>query len=561
MKEMIKLAGIFCDYMVLQMDKPVCIWGESGCDQTIDVKINGKKIYTTQISKGNFTILLPKHPAAEDVRLEIGTCVFAHVDFGEVWVAGGQSNMEFQLQFDQNGDREIESADDMHLRMYTVGQYSFHGERDAGYKAWNQWDKWLPFKPDYAAEMSAVGVYFAKKIRENGIPVGIISCNWGATSASAWMEKSYLSKDSELVSYIKDFKKIVSELDLDHYNVVKNAIRPIMESKQSKEASAFLMKKTFHPEELIKKLSLLMSVPKETENQKETETLENESGALDLSMLSIDEIIAVGPGDPQEPGVLYEHMLKEIIGYTVQGIIWYQGENDVNKADIYGKLFSTMIICWRNAWKDKNSALEKLPFFFVQLAPLGIWRDTNGNSFLTIRKQQEMVAKEMEDTYMACISDVGNVYDIHPKDKQSVGKRLALLAQRFLYGEPIEAEAPEAVKLVKGRDSVSIYFNNSSGLYKKEKRFDSYNGFSTDEIYPILLPPTLDGINGLQVIADNRVITDAKCCITGDRLNITAAELENTGEIKILFAQTGFYEVNLYNGAGIPVKPFTLVWN
>ena len=552
MNNMIKLARIFCDYMVLQRDKPVCIWGESECDQTIDIKISGKKIYTAQLSKGNFTLLLPKHPAAEDVKLEIGTCVFEHVDFGEVWVAGGQSNMEFKLLYDQNGDSEIASADDSHIRMYTVGQYSFEGVREAGYKAWNPWEEWLPFKPDYAADMSAVGVYFAKKIRENGIPVGIISCNWGGTSASAWTEKKYLSEDSKLVSYIKDFNEIVSKLDLERYYAVKNAIRPGMESRQSKEASAFLMKKTFHPEELMKKIGLLMSEP---------EVSEKGSGMLELGKLSIEEIIAVGPGDPQEPGVLYEHMLREIIGYTVQGILWYQGENDVDKADIYGRLFATMITCWRNTWKKKNTALGKLPFFYVQLAPLGVWREANGDRFLTIREQQEIVAKEVEDTYMACISDAGNVYDIHPKDKHPVGERLALLAQKFLYGKSLEAEAPEAVSLVKHQNSVSIYFKNSSGLYKKEKKFDSYNGFSTDEIYPILLPPILDGINGLQVFADSRVITDAQCCIEGDRLEITAIEIETAGDIRVLFAQTGFYEVNLYNGAEIPVKPFTLVWN
>lgn len=534
-----QLARVFSNDMVLQRRTPILIWGESEKSERIEIKINKSAVCTAEVAKGAFSFLIPAQEAAEDVLLEIGDICLEHVDIGEVWVAGGQSNMEFMLQYTEGGEEEISSAADQHLRTYTVGQYSFAGEREAGYKAWNPWDRWLTYVPEHAPELPATAVYFAKELRRSGIPVGIISCNWGGTSASAWMKKERLSEDNGLKVYMDEFEDIVSKLDLKRYQTVKDKIRPMMASPQSRKSMSMMLKNTFQPDEWKKMMSAQLT---------------QEEGQP-----SMEEVMAVGPGDPNEPGTLFENMVQEIAGYSVRGVIWYQGETDENKAERYARLFSELIHCWREEWKKKNAAAGKMPFLFVQLAPYGTWMGNSNENYPVLRRQQEQVSITVPDTYMANISDIGNVYDIHPKNKRPVGERLALLAKKYVYGEEeILADAPEADQAEKEGDTLAIRFTNGRGLHIKDVDFSSYNGFACKDIDEKLLPPILSGVNGLKVLADGKILVKAVCRTEENRLLIRADELQDAKELCVEFAQTGFYQVNLYNEAEIPAKPFTV---
>lgn len=105
------------------------------------------------------------------------------------------------------------------------------------------------------------------------------------------------------------------------------------------------------------------------------------SAAMDISRLSMEEIRAFGPGEPNEPGTLYENMVREIAGFSARGVIWYQGETDENKAGIYERLFTALIRCWREEWKRKNAAVERMPFLFVQVAPFGTWMGNGSENY------------------------------------------------------------------------------------------------------------------------------------------------------------------------------------
>lgn len=196
-------------------------------------------------------------------------------------------------------------------------------------------------------------------------------------------------------------------------------------------------------------------------------------------------------------------MLKEIIGYSAQGVIWYQGETDDKKPQMYGKLFSAMIACWRRDWKEKNAAMDRLPFLFVQLAPFGTWRDNSSESYPVLRCQQEFVSKSVQDVYMTCISDIGNVYDIHPKVKKPVGQRLAQLAVKYIYGMDILADLIPPVLdgtggLLVKRENILKRLGYAVGSYKK-KRVIIVSDVNTeaDDPYAIvhhLLSPSEEGI-------------------------------------------------------------------
>ena len=561
-----KLARIFCDYMVLQRHQPLVVRGNSEKSQKLQVRLEGSVLMETEVGEGDFSFVLPPLEAAENVTLEIGEICLRHVDVGEVWVAGGQSNMEFMLQYTSDGEREIAKAQEEHLRMYTVGQYSFAGEREEGYKDWNPWDCWLPYQTDNAAEMSAVGVYFAKELRKKGIPVGVINCTWGGTSASAWMDPEYLKEDEELRTYLTDFQKIVDGLNLDRYYAVKKLIRPGMASRESRKMMDIMLKNTFLPEELNRILMQGMAAPAAEGDSPEAKMSVPAEGGVDPSTLTIEEIMAVGPGDPNEPGALYENMVKEIIGYGARGVIWYQGEADDKKASMYGKLFSSLITCWRTAWKEKNAAMEKLPFLFVQLAPFGTWRGDTGVRFPEVRRQQEWVAKHVPDTFMVSSSDYGNIFDVHPKEKAPLGQRLALMAEKYVYagtdlGETeILADAPEAAGMEMSGDTVMVSFCFGEGLYLRQEDFSRYNGFEQKDIPEDLLPPVSGGVNGLAVIADDAELPGEQvtCQVRNDQLVITAVGISSAKRIRVEFARTAFYKVNLFNRAGLPAKPFVL---
>ena len=546
---MIQLARPFSDGMIFQRGRPILLWGSSDEAQSFAVRLNDETIANAELPAGDFTITLPAQEAMEDAVLKIGEVTLRHVDIGELWIAGGQSNMEFFLGYTEGGEAEIATAKDPHLRMYTVGQYSFAGERDMGYKAWNPWDRWLPYTPENAGSFSAVGVYFAKALRRVlGVPVGILSCNWGGTSASAWMDKRYLEKDPALRSYIDDFDALVTNLDLERFNRIKALVRPGMASREAREQICLMNKYTFRPGELE---NMMMAGG----GQQDAAAAQSNP----LAGLSLADIMAVGPGDPNEPGTLYENMLKEIVGFSVRGIIWYQGETDEPKAELYARLFAAMRDCWLDAWRDKNPAQDELPFLTVQLAPFGLWHGSTGDRFPIVREQQELAAKTLSDVYMTSISDLGNVFDIHPKVKQPVGERLALLARKYVYGEEkLQADAPEAADVIRDGNTLRISFSHCEGLVIKPESFDSYNGFPVGEIPENLLPPVLDGVNSLRVLVDGKELSEAECSVSYASLLIRAAALRNAQSVRIEFAQTGFYQVNLFNSAGIPAKPFIL---
>ena len=546
-----ELARVFNDGMVLQRNIPICIWGRSETTQPLMVHLNGKFLCETKVTAGEFTIQLPAQSAMEDAVLEIGDITLRHVDIGEVWVAGGQSNMEFMLQFDQDGAAEIASANDSHLRTYIVGQYSYSGEREVGYKAWNPWDRWLPFAPEHAAELPAAAVYFAKELRAKGVPVGILSCNWGGTTASAWTERKRLEADPILRVYTDAFDQMAAGLDMARYQAIRTAVRPAMASPESQAMSQMLMRNTFHPSELQKKLA--------AQGSGNSSTFSNIPG-IDPNTLSMEELMLEGPGDKNEPGALFENMVTEIAGYTVRGVIWYQGESDEHHANIYARLFRTMIENWREAWTKKSAAQTRLPFLFVQLAPYGVWLENTSENYPELRRQQQIVADTVPDTHMITIGDVGNVYDIHPKAKRPVGHRLALLARKYIYHEAeLLADAPRAIRTERQADILRVYFANANGLYLRSEDFNSYNGFSLDVIDPALRPPVLGGVGGLCVLADGELLSNAHCTAEKDALVIQSEALVNADQVTVEFAQTSFYQVNLFSDSDIPVLPFRLI--
>ena len=539
-EENITLARVFSDGMILQRQVPVRIFGTAKQDEKVDVLLNDTCIASVDIKAGAFSFSLPAQPAMTDATLVIGDKKFSRVDFGEVWVAGGQSNMEFPLSFDRDEDAKEIPADE-HLRIYTVGQYAFPEERDMEYKSWRSWDKWISASEEQLKEASALSYFYGKELRAAGVPVGIINCSWGSTSASAWVNKDSLKEDSVLHVYTDEYEDLCSKLNRPVYDRVKQGMRAMMGSPEGMKKMEFLMKDTMPP------------------NSAGSEGLPPLPPDMTTSFVDPAKLMMWGPGDQNAPGALYENMLPEIIGYTNKGFLWYQGESDDIHADMYDRMFALLIDTWRRDWKKAAPEIDRQPFIFVQLAPLGVWNISTGDAYPYLRECQERVAKTKADVYMVSNGDLGNVFDIHPKYKKEIARRAALLARKYVYEEEVWAEAPRFKKINRLEKGICIEFENALSLELKKQDEKTYNGFPRDMIPTPYIPPVLSEVNGLKVTVDGIELESAEILLSGEKLEIYSESMGRESQIQVEYAKTPFYRLNLYNEEGIPPFGFSAV--
>ena len=500
---MLTVDRLFSSYLVLQRDKPVKVWG-TGDGEAVSVSVQGKSA-SAPVIDGKWQVTLPALTASQAETLFVTSgeerIMVENVAVGEVWIAGGQSNMEFPLKFDAEARKVIPTANNPDIRYFDCPKAKFEGqEKEEDYR---QFGFWRPLNPSNAPFYSAVSFYFANQICEKlHVPVGIVGCNWGGTSASTWLDESYLAADDSLRVYLDEYQAGFQNLDIKQYIKAEAASRSYMARRVVRQFMNTALKRTLGPVLTPLFTAIIQSGKK--------------------------NILAIGPRSENRPGGLFHTMLQKIAGFSARGVIWYQGESDDNKANLYARLFSALIRCWRDAWQDE------LPFLFVQLAPYERWLGFNAGDFVTLREQQELVSKTVPGTWMASIMDAGSRLDIHPKRKRPVGERLALLARGKVYGENILCDAPEVSEVKWECDRLVISFLHAGeGLSLKGDRLES-----------------------LEILADGKAINPHKISIDKSTLIIEASDLSTTKSLEIRYAWRNFAEVNLYNCAALPAKPF-----
>ena len=225
-----------------------------------------------------------------------------------------------------------------------------------------------------------------------------------------------------------------------------------------------------------------------------------------------------------DAGGLFDGMVKSLAPYALRGVIWYQGENNASRAGDYERVLSLLIRDWRAAWGQGD-----FPFLIVQLAPFG-----NGeNKWADIRAAQMAVAKNTPKTATVVTTDVGDVADIHPKNKQPIGQRLALAARAVAYGQDVEFRGPELVD-AEFKDGVATLTFDQVGDGLKSKG-DAPQGFA------------IAGADG------NFVDADAK--ITGTN-TVVVSSAEVPSPVAVRFAWQDFNEADLWSSSDLPTAPF-----
>ena len=529
---MLKMPMIFGDRMVLQREKRIAVWGETEGGAKVTAVLDGNEVSSVADPEGKFIIYLPEMPVKRGLTLTVKTAAesvtYNDVKTGDVFIAGGQSNMEYLLGTDADKDFEINADKFPEVSFFGYPEYSYEGMEeefpDESRGFWRIADaENIPF-------FSAVAYYFAKRVNEAlNVPIGIVGCNWGGSPVSAWMAKEDVT--GELDVLWKQYREETAGVDLKEVIGRKKA----------------LIKTTYEATHTYGKVNADSLMQANGVNELLYPGFSREKQLEMLAEWSVK--IPLNPIHEWRPCGLYETMLKKITPYSAKAVIWYQGESDCNpdRGPIYNKSFGKMIRRWRLDWNDD------LPFFFVQIAPFGHWMDCEGKDYHYVREAQDKLTKEMKDTYMVSIGDSGMMWDIHPKHKRPVGERMAELAIGHMYNMPDKCktpglcDAPEFSEIQRlGKNEIRIKLLYADGLHVEKHAYPCIDPISREED-EAARKPVNDPINGFDVPGLKSV------SIENDELVLFGDFSENT---PVAFAQGDYYEVNVYNKAGIPLKPF-----
>lgn len=412
----VRLHNLFTDHMVLQQGMTVPIWGWAEDGEKITVEFAGQKVTTTAKNGRWMAKLKNLKPGAPGTLKVSGTLSGKNsliqvndVLVGEVWLASGQSNMEWALNKSFSPTNDIKNSANPNIRLFTVPKLKLDGPTN------NVNARWQECGPETVPGFSAVAYYFARDLQKAlGVPVGIIHTSWGGSPAEVWIRQDRMSMNPE---YKRDI--------LDKYLEDQKKLAPQMAQWEKQRDAAKAAGTNF-------------------------------SGRRPSQW---------------KPSELYNGMIANLIPYAVQGAIWYQGESNAGRAWQYRRLFADMIKNWRNDFDRDFTFLEVqlAPFDKSKRRSLEqITASPTNSDWAELREAQLLATKNLKKVGMAVITDAGDKDDIHPTKKEPAGARLALLARKIAYGEKIVADGPtyDGVKFKNGKAILS-FDNVGSGLEAK----------------------------------------------------------------------------------------------
>jgi sialate O-acetylesterase len=399
----VRLPRLFSDNMILQQGTNTAVWGWADDGATVWVLFRNE-VVSAVAKDGKWMVhlhnLTPGGPDTLTIT-SANTVTFKNVVVGEVWLAGGQSNMEFPLRDSFMGGGDVASAANPMIRVLKVPHVRLDSPTNDIRADWKE------ASPDTVANISAVAYYFARDLQARlHVPVGILESDWGGTPAEAWMDYDYLHDNPRWES------EIIKEWDLAQYRYHKSLAAYDEEKRKAQESGAEFTKRA--------------------------------------------------PGRPWEPAELYNGMIAPLVPFGIRGAIWYQGESNAGsqeRAWQYHTLFPGLIVDWRSLWGEGN-----FPFLLVQLAPyMDIQKEPGESAWASLREAQLDSTQILPNVGMAVITDVGMEHNIHPVMKEPVGERLALAAYDIAYHLPIEGSGP-VYKGMKIEDlHITVKFDHTGG--------------------------------------------------------------------------------------------------
>jgi sialate O-acetylesterase len=238
------------------------------------------------------------------------------------------------------------------------------------------------------------------------------------------------------------------------------------------------------------------------------------------------------PGNPNQPSVLFNAMIHPLLPYAIRGAIWYQGESNVGRAEQYAKLFPAMITDWRQQWGQGD-----FPFLFVQLAPYCYGGDKATNTpkdtgQLAELWEAQFKTLELPHTGMAVTTDITELFDIHPRNKQDVGARLAQWALGTTYGKDVTISGPLYDSMAVEAGKIRLKFKHAEGLMAKDGQ----------------------DLTDFEIAGDDEKFVPAKAVIDGETVVVSSPDVPKP--VAVRFGWKDYATPNLFNKAGLPASPF-----
>lgn len=430
-------SSLFTNHMVLQRDIAIPVWGKASPGERVTVRIHGKRrAHTRADAQGHFMVKLPKMKAGGPYTMTVSgrnNSVRLHdVYVGDVWLCSGQSNMDMTVAREDrywcgvlNEAEEVANAHFPLIRVFDVPFYPTNQVQT------NVQGKWVVCSPQTVGGFSAVAYFFAREIYQRyKVPIGLITSAYGASTAQTWISREALEANPSLRNLLDDYHAKMREFIAD---------------------SAALMEK--HRTDM---------------KRHATQTAAARAAAGDVN--ASPRIRAPRNPNPElnqhHPYVCFNGMIAPLIPYGIRGFLWYQGESNGPTAHQYREIMETLIADWRTRW-----GLGNIPFLYVQLANYGkpMEKPVEHSAMMTVREAQGQNLSIPNTAMVVAIENAkDNPMDIHPKNKQDIGRWLALAAKAKAYGENVVYSGPMFRNYRIEGMAIRLFFDHAgSGLVAK----------------------------------------------------------------------------------------------
>ncbi|MFT5470215.1 MAG: sialate O-acetylesterase [Verrucomicrobiales bacterium] len=525
----VTLPKIFSDHMLLQREFAAPVWGWADAGTEVTVSFAGQQKQATADANGNWIVRLePLPPSAKGRPLQVAAgdqkLEFRNVLVGDVWICSGQSNMEMQVRSCLNAQEEIATADFPTIRLFDVPGHTTAPLPQSELPGGN----WQECSPQTVENFSAVGFFFGRKlVLDTGVPVGLIGTNWGGTKVEPWTPPIGFRNVPEL----SEISRAVDAVDPAH------AAGKAVWSKYLAELETWAHS---------------------------AKTAIEKGGAIP------PETPRPGFSNGGDPTAIYNAMVHPLVPYGVRGALWYQGESNSGDGEAYLHKLRALIEGWRTVWNQGEDF--PLYFYVVQLADFGE-PNTNpagGDGFAGVRLAQSEIVKHVPHTGVGLAIDIGDARDIHPRNKQDVGKRLALWALRDIHEKEIVVSGPAFKKLKIEGEVARVSFDHvGSGLMIGEKRglepvtgnipkpeLDSLlDGLDKPKGGVLAVTPIKADLQRFAIAGENKQWFWANAVIDGDTVVLSSSDVPKPVAVRYAYAHNP-RGANLYNREGLPAVPF-----
>ena len=486
----VTLPRVIGSNMVLQRDMQVPIWGWASSGEEITISLStenesAEPLFSTTViadAEGNWRLKLDAMEAGGPYTLRVigsNTLELTNILFGEVWVCSGQSNMQWSVNASKDSEAEIAAASYPKIRLFYVPRVPsglLQKDVDAD---------WYETTPETIANFSAVAYYFGRKLYKNlDVPIGLINTSWGGTRIEPWTPPVGFDSVSTLESISKEIQEAHANYRQQLPQKMKDIEAWIAETRKALETDALLRK-------------MPQNVHRLTHHAR--------------------------------PTGLYNGMVHPLVPYAIRGALWYQGESNLREGMLYHEKMKALINGWREVWGQGD-----FPFYFVQLAPFNYGGRDASPFFLPQIWEAQAATLALPNTGMAVTTDIGNLTDIHPRNKQEVGRRLALWALAKTYG----------------REDVT----HSGPLYKSMMVEENTIRLNFDSVGSGLMARDGQPLTWFEIAGEDKQFVEATATVDGNIIVVSSDAVANPVAVRFGWHQSA--EPNFVNKEGLPASPF-----